>query len=430
MNPLMRLGWREPTRLGYWRVGAGFQRGAAIFCWVTFLARAAGQELLAPPPSEFRQQVYTPDNQFQPLAQNNAAPPGPEFQTPLRWGPFEVHGHLLYRLLYTDGLQAQPGQRSQTAINEISPGVLLDLGPHWRVDYTPSLRFYSNSRFRDTTDQSVLVEGGTSYEDWTFWLSEHYGSWSTPLVETARQTDQETYSTTLSASRQLGTSLSLELSASESSRFAQQFTDSHEWSTMDWLNDQFWPGLGVAIGAGGGYIDVSAGSDMTYEQVQGRVNWRAGDKLSFLLSGGVEDRQFVDSRLPDLIDPIFGLSIHYQLFETTAISFSGDRRIYTTFFQGQVTESTDFAGNFRQRLLKRLYLDLSAGYRMTDYKSTSTGESVSREDDFTFFSVRLSAVLLKNGTASIFYHTSDNSSNASGFRTATTQFGLDLGYHF
>ncbi len=152
----------EPTRLGYRSVGAAFQRGAAIYCWIAFLAGATGQELLAPPPSEFRQQVYTPDNQFQPLAQNNAAPPGPEFQTPLRWGPFEVHGHLLYRLLYTDGLQAQPGQRSQTAINEISPRVLLDLGPHWRVDYTPSLRFYSNSRFRDTTDQSVLVEGGTS----------------------------------------------------------------------------------------------------------------------------------------------------------------------------------------------------------------------------------------------------------------------------
>ncbi len=430
MNQPMRLGRREPTRLGYWRVGAGFQRGAAILCWVTFLGGAAGQELLAPAPSEFRQNIYTPDNQFQPLAHNYAAPPGPEIQTPLQWGPFQVHAHLLYRLLYTDGLQAQPGQRSQTAINEISPGVLVDLGPHWKMDYTPSLRFYSNSRFRDTTDQSVLVEGGTSYEDWTFWLSEHYGSWSTPLVETARQTDQETYSTTFSAIRHLGTSLSLELSASENSRFAKDFTDSHEWSTMDWLNDQFWPGFGVAIGAGGGYINLSAGSDMTYEQVQGRVNWRAGDKWSFLLSGGVEDRQFVDSSLPDLIDPIFGLSIHDQLFETTVISFNADSRVNTSFFQGQVTESTDFAGNFRQRLLKKFYLDLRAGYRMTTYKGTSAGQSVSREDDFTFLSIRLSTVFLKNGTVSVFYHTSDNTSNASGFRTATTQFGLDLGYHF
>src|SRR5207247_2693852 len=113
MNPRMRLGRREPTRLGYWRVGAGFQRGAAIFCWVTFLARAAGQELLAPPPSEFRQQVYTSDNQFQPLAHNYAAPPGPQFQTPLRWGPLQVDARLLYRLLYTDGLLAARGQRHQ-----------------------------------------------------------------------------------------------------------------------------------------------------------------------------------------------------------------------------------------------------------------------------------------------------------------------------
>src|SRR6516164_6714645 len=99
----------------------------------------------------------------------------------------------------------------------------------------------------------------------------------------------------------MSTKMSLELALNQNFQFVgqnsttNQFTDSHLWSTMDWLNYQFWPKFGLAIGLGGGYDQLTVGSDMTFVQVQGRINWTVGEKLSLLVEGGMEDRQFLDS---------------------------------------------------------------------------------------------------------------------------------------
>src|SRR5205085_2567905 len=93
----------------------------------------------------------------------------------------------------------------------------------------------------------------------------------------------------------------------------QPLSDSRTWSTTEGLNYQLWPGFSVGLSAGFTYDDLSVGSDMTSEQVQGRINWRAGNKLTFSLNGGFEDRQFVNSSAPASLNPIFGLSAIYQL---------------------------------------------------------------------------------------------------------------------
>jgi hypothetical protein len=401
-------------------------------------AKSEAQDVLAPPPQEylqpavplFRVGTNLPQTEFAP------APAGPAVPEMFRWGPVQLRPHLLYRVSYGNGLQAQPGHSSDSMINEVSPGILLDLGSHWHLDYTPTMRFYSSSGFRDTTDHAVLLNGATSYEGWTFGVSQSYASTSTPQVETGGQTDQETYNTALSASGLLSDKLSLELGVNQNFRFmgqssaGQNLSDSREWSTMDWLNYQFWPKFGMAIGAGGGFVNMQQGSDMTYEQLQGRVNWRAGEKLTFSVSGGAEDRQFVDTSAPDLINPIFGLTVLYQLFETTSFSLNATRAVSSSYFQNQVTESTGFTGGVRQRLLGKLWLDLTGGYNNTTYKATATGITVDREDDRSFVNVRLSCPFLKRGTASVFYDYSKNSSNQNGFEYSSNQAGLELGYRY
>ena len=74
---------------------------------------------------------------------------------------------------------------------------------------------------------------------------------------------------------------------------------------MDWLDYQFMPRLGAGLGLGGGYVDVSQGGSMAYEQGQGRVIWQATDKMGLSVSGGFEDRQFVNSTQSALVNPIF-----------------------------------------------------------------------------------------------------------------------------
>ena len=58
--------------------------------------------------------------------------------TPFHWGPVDMRPHFLYRFLYGNGIPAQPGKDTKTVINQVSPGVSLQLGSHWSLDYTPN----------------------------------------------------------------------------------------------------------------------------------------------------------------------------------------------------------------------------------------------------------------------------------------------------
>src|SRR6185312_1384211 len=97
-----------------------------------------------------------------------------------------------------------------------------------------------------------------------------------------------------------------------------------EWSTLDWINYQFEPRLDIALGAGLNYVNEDSGSDMTSEQLQGRIRWRAMDRISLQLHAGLEDRQFLSGGIPDLVNPVFGASVEYQPQESTSLSLNAD----------------------------------------------------------------------------------------------------------
>jgi hypothetical protein len=409
---------------------------AIRYSLLAFSFSTAAQNVLAPPPIEYSQAQPV----LHPVTPNQtdmlATPPRAGNEPLFRWEGIQFRPHLLYRLSYGDGIQARPGEQSKTVINEFSPGILLNLGTHWSLDYTPTLRFYSSSRFRDNLDHEVGFHGGAVHGDWTLGLSQRYSSSSQPLVETGAQTDQENYSTAFNAGYHINSKLSLELAANQDLRFVgehdstSQLTDTKTWSTMDWLNYQTIPQVGVAVGVGGGYTTMSAGSDMTYEQIQARLTWVPGTKLTVTVNGGVDERQFVDSGLPSLLNPIFGLAVSYHLFDPTTFNLSASRAINPSYFFNQVTETTQISLGLNQRLLKKLSLSLNGGYRQTTYKATVSGFDISREDDYTFFTARLTTPFLKRGTAAIFYNSSENTSSGSDFTFSSTQVGAELGYRF
>jgi hypothetical protein len=423
--------------------------GFCLVCLLVFGVAASSQEVLAPPPPEFAPKPATLGTYGFPTAATNqpeTVPPQTTTTTPgpsaieryLDWGPVHLHPHLLYRVSYGNGLQSAPGEKATTVINELSPGMLIDVGNHWHLDYTPTLRFYSSKHFRDETDHSANLTWGTIYQDWALGASQSYVSSSSPLVETASQTDTETYSTSVNATWQMGSKMSLDFAASQDFRFlgqtsvnGQGLSDSRTWSTTEGFNYQFWPRFSAGLGVTFAYDDLKVGTDMTSEQLNGRINWVVGQKLTLSLSGGVEDRQFLDSREPDSLTPIFAASIIYHPFEPTTLTLSANRTVTASYFDSQITEITGFTGSLQQRLLGELTLNVTGGFTSTSYQSTFLGFfTVNRQDDRSTVNVRLSYPFIKRGTASVFYDWSDNSSNVEGFKYQSNQAGLELGYRF
>jgi hypothetical protein len=359
---------------------------------------------------------------------------------PFRLGPLTLRPQPYYQFTYGSGILVTTNKPVNMTIQRISPGFLMDVGSHLTLDYAPAWTFYSNDQFKNTLDQLVKLTWGGAYNDWIFGASQSYSATSDPTVQTATQTSQENYLTTASASYTFNSKMSVDLAASQNFNFVGNPSAStnstgnlenvREWSTLDWLNYQFWPRLSVAAGIGLGYDDEESSPDMLFEQYQARVQWRATDKISFQLHGGLEDRQFLSGGQSDLISPVFDGTIQYQPFEVTKFSLTAQRNVSPSFFQNQTTENTGFSGDLNQRLLKFFYLDLKGGYQITKYTAADSGITVNRKDDYYFLNTQISCTFLKRGSLAVFYQLGDNSSSDSGFSFVTHQVGFQIGYSY
>jgi len=390
---------------------------------------ARAQYILAPTPPSPDQ---TPVAMQQANAMDVFASPQPQTEAqPFKWKDLTIRPHAYYQFLYADGLKVNTNQAVNTTIQTISPGALLELGNHWSLDYSPLWTIYSDRQFSDTFGQAAKLMGGTTYNDWDFKLIQGYTDVSSPSAETAAQTRQKTYTTTLAGLYTINSKMSLDLAANQNFVSADQFSSYKEWSTMDWVNYQFEPRLNAALGVGGGYDREDAPSpDMTFEQFQGRVGWRATDKISFQLHGGVEVRQFLSGSANDLVNPIFDASIQYQPFEQTRISVIGQRSVSASYMQDQVTENTSVSADLNQRLLGKLFLDLSGGYQVVKYVSSANSSTPTRTDDFYSFNVQLSRQFLKRGTVAVLYQISNDHSTDPGFSFNTHQVGVQIGFSY
>jgi hypothetical protein len=380
----------------------------------------------APPPS--LRQAQDTGNQAVPPAE--AAAGTLQQTSPFKWGPVTFYPHLFYRFLYGDGIQASPGQQSTTAVHTLSPGVRLDLGTLWTLDYTPTWTFYSNRKFKDTLDHALDLAGGTSYEDWTLQFFQSYNYSNDPLIETGGQTTQQSFSTAFTASYHFGSRMQLDSTISQNLQFTKGLSDSREWSDQERFHYQFSKHLDAFVGLGFGYVKQSKSPDAIYVRPNAGIDCHPTDKISLEASAGVEKRRFRSSNQSDLNSPVFNASVGYQPVATTKLTLAANREVDPSPFAGQITKTTTFSADLNQRLLQNFYLDTSVNHEAVDFVSSVNQTSVERHDKNYSINVKLSTTFLARGTIAIFYQYSNNSSTAAGFAFTSHQGGLEIGYRY
>lgn len=387
------------------------------------------------PPAAQAAETNNPMNVFIPSGVANGNP-----SEPFQYGPVVLRPHLFYGVSYGNGIAVGLNYAQNTVIQQLSPGMTVDLGRQWSLDYTPTIEFYSSKQLRDCVNHAASLTGGVSYDEWKFSLMQDFGSVDEPVTETAAQTSQQHYSTVLGANYAFGDKMSADFGVNQMFNFVQNFQDSYNWSTMEWLNYAFTPRLNAGLGAGAGYItlenDSGAGGsnpDIVNEQLQGRVNWRATDKISFQVSGGLEEEEYLASGYSDSLNPIFSAAIQYQPFEVTQISLAASRTVGTSdyYIIAQSTEATTVSLSLNQRVLVKYNLNLGVGYTETDFSVALAGYgSGSRTDDTYSFNASFGRSFLKRGTWAITYHYLDNSSGTAGYSQRSNQIGFQIGYRY
>lgn len=353
---------------------------------------------------------------------------------PLKFGGMIFRPHASYQFIYSDGMQATPGAEERTIIQTLAPGISVDFGSHWTLDYTPSLRFYSNDAFRDSVDHSASLAGRFRYEDWVFGFSQSFSQTDSTLVETATQTKQESYVTMLTAACQLSEKFSTEMAVQQSFNFVETQQDSRSWVVSDWLNYQAAKRLFFGVGGSVGYVNLASTTspDQVFESVQGRIQWRPTEKLSFSLNGGVECRQILDEAYSDPVNPIFGASVQYAPFDHTQITLSGSRTVGSSdyYFIAQSTETTTVGLVLNQRLLEKFQFTGGVNWTQSEYSVALGSYSNVRTDETYSFNARLGRDFLKRGNVAVTYQYTDNQSTISGFSFRGSQIGLELSFAY
>jgi len=360
--------------------------------------------------------------------------PSTAAEYPLRWGPFTAHPHLTYDFTYATGVLINPGETTTSAVHAVSPGLTIE-SKHITIDYTASINTYSQGPYKDSVNHFASLRSSFGYGDWAFTLDQSYSKANNPLIETGTQTETESFNTQFGALWNLNEKVFFDFSISQQFQDSKEFQSYSQWSTMDWVNYRVTREFSVGAGVGFGYSDVEVGSDMTYEQFQGRINWHPAPKLSVNLSGGVEIRQFLaNTGAEDLLNPIMSGSVSYQIFEATSLYFSADRSVNNSLFSNQIVETGSLSGGINQRFFRHFNLALTGGYRNSDYKSTTALAlgvfNSGRTDEYTFVSVGLGTTFLRKGTVSIGYLHGQNNSSAAGYTYDSDQVTFLVGYRF
>jgi hypothetical protein len=356
--------------------------------------------------------------------------PGAKPVQPFRYKFLTFRPHVDYQFLYGTGILANPGQPEDTFIQEIAPGLRLDIGDHWVLDYTPAWTLYSNNQFHNVFGQTAALTGGTVYGNWILGLAQNYTDTSQPQAETGTQTREQVFGTTVNGTYTMNSKMSLDLALIQSFNAAESLQSYREWETLDWLNYHFGDRFNVGLGLGVGYDNPDASPNMLFEQYLGRIRWRATDKISLQLHGGVEDRQFLSGGYSDILTPVYGAGIQYQPFEHTQITLNADRTMEVSVFDNQITENVGFDANLNQRLFGELFLNIDGGYQNIQYLTVSNTSSAARTDDYSFLNTRLSTAFLTRGKVSIFYQLSNDASTAPGLSYTSHQVGLEISFAY
>lgn len=355
-----------------------------------------------------------------------------------RRGPVALRPHLEYRVLFGEGIEVAPGDARDSTIQSFSPGMLVEIGNYWRLDYTPTWTYYSNEEFRDTADHAVILSGRAPHAHGSVGLTQSYTSSHAILAETGRQTHEEKHATLLDGTYRIGRRTFVEASASRSVRSANAVSEAPEWATSDWeqwsagswLHYEFSPRISAAAGFSAGRADVGVGADMSFTQPQLKLAWKPGDKISLSAQVGVERRQFKDDSRPALTSPVYTAAAGYQILPTTKLSFSATRSVSASYFANQVTESRGWTAGLEQRLLQRLYFSADLTTLETDYLGTQAESGPTRADEYRSINLRLTTVLLRRASFAVVYQIGENISGVAAYAFRSTQIGFEASVRF
>src|SRR6266699_685836 len=307
-----------------------------------------------------------------------------------------------------------------------------------RLDYMPTAILFVDHSDEDAFNPLIHLEGGYSWTKLTLRFTESIallesanlnsifdttGLWAN--TDASAPTRVNIFYTSATAKYALTPKISLQGEFNSPSYVYPGNISNYTISGGLYLYYNWLPKVSVGIGGTFGYNWVDAPStDQTFEQVNVRFNYEVTAKVGLYASGGVEFRQFDGNR--DTYDtPVFEVGATYHPFADTNLSLAAGRRIYNSgFLANQDFADTYFTARLQQRLFRRLYFGLGAGYENSDYFAAKDNVSAPRNDDYWFIEPSVDVLITRWLSAGVYYLHRQDVSSVDFFSFYDNQVGV------
>jgi hypothetical protein len=434
---------------------------AAAVVLLSSICIATGQEAVVPPSEPPVEYPNTAPNPPAPAVQINPIEETPVHQVEGTaeegFAPqarrFQYQFLLRLRGVYDDNINISHFDAVSDYYFAIEPTITLGFGDifqraedYLRLDYTPSIFLFLDHSENDAVQHLIHLEGHHRFRRLDLALIQDIqildgadlgatvdggitGTFAN--VDVSTRTRVNIFTTQLKADYQLTGKTSLSSALNSTITDYPDLISSQVISGNLFINYAYSDKITVGVGGTGGYDFVDdPNPDQTFEQANVRLSYKATGKVTLNASGGVEFRQFEDSSRGTYISPVFEIDANYQPFVATSFSLAVSRRtLNSAVLAGQDFASTTVAIAARQRLFQRVYFGLNVGYQNSDYFSTISGLSATREDDYYFVQPTLDVMVTRFWSVGAYYlHRQDDSSvdffsfdnNQVGVRTVLT----------
>jgi hypothetical protein len=349
--------------------------------------------------------------------------------SPFRTGLWELDPGVSYQYNATSGIQSSPGQPSTTTVQSLTASFLLQYGSMWSLGYSPSWEFYSNPTFQNSVDQQASLSGHFSEGAWAYGVSQTYARTSQQLIETGRQTPEQTYTTGFNALFGAGNAFTLSLVADQSILTSNAVPDADTWSTTEQLRFNLAPHLSLAVANSAGYTLSDPGNNIYYVEPNVQANWEPTSFLTFNVSTGWQ-RQFIPATDGAVSTQDFDASVSYQPVATSTLTLAARRASSPAQTEDQISSPTVFSLNLGQRLLQHFFLSAGITHESTSYTSTDLGLANTRDDTINSYTVSLATSLFRRANINVQFERSRDASNVPGFSFSSTQVGFGVGYRY
>jgi hypothetical protein len=418
---------------------------AALFVSASALAQVAVEEPASSEPdlpviSPNETNVLRADSSPAPIVEN-ARPGAPVADTPRR---FQYTLSAIVRGVYDDNIYNSPTNTVSDYYFTIEPSIALSLGGNDSVNslslvYRPSLFLFLDNSQNDTVQQVVHLAAGHVFGHLSLSLAQDIqildgtdlNSLTDPTGHQANTDVQgrnkhQIYNTLLSGSYDLTGKLFLSGGGNfTADEYPSSLISSQTFGGNLFLNYNYSDKLVVGVGGTGGYNTTDPSiNNQTFEQANVRLNYSATAKITLSASGGVEFRQFGSSSGSN-VSPVYELAASYQPFDGTTLSLTGSRHtMNSASLAGQDYAETNINFSVTQRFMQRFYFGFAAGYTNSNYFSTISGVSDTRNDNFYYIDPSVDFNITRFWTFGAYYVHREDSSSFPFFSFKDNQVGL------